>query len=224
MDAETAAIYTQLSDAEQAGARLLFEMKLSKQNATALQSTSSRSTDVLILPQHGQVALPRIPCVPRVPAPTRSAFPAPPTASTPHRPRYPVPCLAPIHQPLGREQIKELALSGHMTIEGPANPYQLAVLAYVYWKITPYPSESWRACIAIAIGRTAAQVKNWFSNQRQRLARDRPETHNVDLVEVQVGRRAVRLREGAVCALCDIESEWSVAGFEAKLAAFIDAM
>ncbi|KXN85681.1 hypothetical protein AN958_10864 [Leucoagaricus sp. SymC.cos] len=50
----------------------------------------------------------------------------------------------------------------------PANDRQLQVLRMVYDEITMYPSEPWIAILAIIIHRSFKQVKNWFSNERQK--------------------------------------------------------
>ncbi|KAF8634408.1 hypothetical protein AX15_000859 [Amanita polypyramis BW_CC] len=50
----------------------------------------------------------------------------------------------------------------------PVNDEQLTVLRMVYDEITMYPSESWMVLIAIIIRRSFKQVKNWFSNERQK--------------------------------------------------------
>lgn len=42
----------------------------------------------------------------------------------------------------------------------------------VYDEITPYPDEAWVSQLGIIINREYHQVKNWFSNQRQKDARD----------------------------------------------------
>lgn len=50
----------------------------------------------------------------------------------------------------------------------PVNDHQLHVLRMVYDQITMYPPESWMVIIAIVIRRAFKQVKNWFSNERQK--------------------------------------------------------
>jgi len=50
----------------------------------------------------------------------------------------------------------------------PVNDEQLTILRMVYDEITMYPSESWMVLIAIIIRRSFKQVKNWFSNERQK--------------------------------------------------------
>ncbi|KAK2461630.1 hypothetical protein APHAL10511_006093 [Amanita phalloides] len=50
----------------------------------------------------------------------------------------------------------------------PVNDEQLTILRMVYEEITMYPSESWMVLIAIIIRRSFKQVKNWFSNERQK--------------------------------------------------------
>ncbi|RDB29538.1 hypothetical protein Hypma_015702 [Hypsizygus marmoreus] len=56
-----------------------------------------------------------------------------------------------------------------ITLENsPVNSMQHAVLRMIYNKITAYPPESWMVLTAITIHRSFKQVKNWFSNERQK--------------------------------------------------------
>lgn len=74
----------------------------------------------------------------------------------------------------------------------PVNDEQLTVLRMVYDEITMYPSESWMVLIAIIIRRSFKQVKNWFSNERQK-------NRNGDVISVctEEGDK-MRLRESAI--------------------------
>ncbi|OCH85294.1 hypothetical protein OBBRIDRAFT_839063 [Obba rivulosa] len=218
MDAETAAIYASFSEPERDGARLIFQMKMAKLETPAPATTSPHS---LIVSRSRPLDASTAPPAPY--APYTSSNPSPIRPHN-HGPPHSESHAARPYVELDRNQIKYLALSGHITVEGPPNSYQTTVLTHVYSQITPYPSDAWRACIAIAIGRSASQVKNWFNNQRQRLSRDCPESHNTDLVEVDIGQRTMRLRRAAICPRCEVDREWSLSAFEAKLAAFIEAM
>jgi len=84
------------------------------------------------------------------------------------------------------------------------NEQQLIVLRMVYDEITMYPSEHWMAVIAVAIRRSFKQVKNWFSNERQKNKYGEVVTTRTD-----IGDR-IRLRPIAL-ELCE---EWSDELFE----------
>ncbi|KAF8913022.1 hypothetical protein CPB84DRAFT_1841447 [Gymnopilus junonius] len=86
----------------------------------------------------------------------------------------------------------------------PVNERQLLVLRMVYDEITMYPCESWMVLIAIIINRAYKQVKNWFSNERQK---DRS-GESVPL-ETEDGDK-VRLRASAL----ETCQEWSDSFFE----------
>jgi len=81
----------------------------------------------------------------------------------------------------------------------PANEHQLLVLRMVFDEITMYPCESWMVLIAIIIRRAYKQVKNWFSNERQK-NRD----GESELFQTADGDK-VRLRTSAL-SICQ---EWS---------------
>ncbi|KAF9457343.1 hypothetical protein BDZ94DRAFT_1175763 [Collybia nuda] len=86
----------------------------------------------------------------------------------------------------------------------PVNDRQLCVLRMVYDEITMYPSESWIALLAIALHRAFKQVKNWFSNERQK--------HRVGdsvFVFTDAGDK-IRLRPLAL----QFRSDWSDSFFE----------
>jgi len=86
----------------------------------------------------------------------------------------------------------------------PVNERQLLVLRMVYDEITMYPSESWMVLIAIVIHRAYKQVKNWFSNERQK-----NRTGESISLETEEGDK-IRLRT-AVYLTCQ---DWSDAFFE----------
>ncbi|KAL4268082.1 Homeobox domain-containing protein [Pleurotus pulmonarius] len=85
----------------------------------------------------------------------------------------------------------------------------LLVLRMVYDQITMYPSETWMAIIAVTIRRALKQVKNWFSNERQKHNGKKDE----DIVRMVSGEgERLRLRSVAV-DYCKAE-EWTDAFFE----------
>ncbi|KAI6031639.1 hypothetical protein BKA83DRAFT_61962, partial [Pisolithus microcarpus] len=69
-------------------------------------------------------------------------------------------------------ELKNRALSIPSTGKTPATVRQRMVMQMVYDEITPYPDEAWVSQLGIIINREYHQVKNWFSNQRQKDARD----------------------------------------------------
>jgi len=74
----------------------------------------------------------------------------------------------------------------------------------IYDEITMYPCESWVVLVAIVIHRAYKQVKNWFSNERQK-------NRYGDSIptETEEGDK-VRLRPSALA----MHAEWSDAFFE----------
>jgi len=86
----------------------------------------------------------------------------------------------------------------------PVNDRQLSVLRMIYDEITMYPCESWMVLVAILIHRAYKQVKNWFSNERQknRYGDSIPtETEEGDKVRLRASAQTMR-------------AEWSDAFFE----------
>ncbi|KAJ3550283.1 hypothetical protein NMY22_g573 [Coprinellus aureogranulatus] len=77
-----------------------------------------------------------------------------------------------------RQQYAERANRIKSLDNSPVNDHQLHVLRMVYDQITMYPPESWTAIIAIVIRRSLKQVKNWFSNERQKNKEGRVERHD----------------------------------------------
>ncbi|KAF8973563.1 hypothetical protein BDZ97DRAFT_1751594 [Flammula alnicola] len=67
-----------------------------------------------------------------------------------------------------RKELLEKAIKIKSLDNSPVNERQLLVLRMVYDEITMYPCESWMVLIAIVINRAYKQVKNWFSNERQK--------------------------------------------------------
>jgi len=90
----------------------------------------------------------------------------------------------------------------------PANDCQLYVLRTVFDEITMYPTEPWLALMAIILHRSLRQIKNWFSNERQK-----NRWGDVVSTHTDVGER-LRLRPSAI-ELC--RGEWSDAFFEEVL-------
>ncbi|KAG2075081.1 hypothetical protein BDR04DRAFT_1140218 [Suillus decipiens] len=69
-------------------------------------------------------------------------------------------------------ELKKRALAITSTGKTPATSRQRLVMQMVYDEITPYPDEAWVSQLGVIINREYHQVKNWFSNQRQKDARD----------------------------------------------------
>jgi len=67
-----------------------------------------------------------------------------------------------------RKEILARALRIKTVENSPVNEQQLRVLRMVFDEITKYPRDSWIAILAVIIGRSFAQVKHWFSNERQK--------------------------------------------------------
>jgi len=103
-----------------------------------------------------------------------------------------------------RKELLEKATKIKSLDNSPVNERQLLVLRMVYDEITMYPCESWMVLIAIIIHRAYKQVKNWFSNERQKNRAG----ESVPL-ETEDGDK-VRLRSSAL-SMCQ---EWSDSFFE----------
>ncbi|KAJ7092557.1 hypothetical protein C8R44DRAFT_816003 [Mycena epipterygia] len=89
----------------------------------------------------------------------------------------------------------------------PVNEQQLFVLRTVYDEITMYPTEPWLVLMAVVLHRSLRQIKNWFSNERQK-----NRWGDVVCVQTDLGER-LRLRPSAI-ELCE---QWSDAFFEEVL-------
>lgn len=134
-------------------------------------------------------------------------------------------------------ELKSRALAIPSTGKTPATVRQRMVMQMVYDEITPYPDEAWVSQLSIIIQRYLSpsppaqssshrlsreyhQVKNWFSNQRQKDARDSRQspqpsaTSNIEssLCKITCDGRDMRIRTSAldVCAA----DEWSDAFFD----------
>jgi hypothetical protein len=98
-----------------------------------------------------------------------------------------------------RQELLEKAVKIKSLDNSPVNERQLLVLRMVYDEITMYPCESWMVLLAIVINRAYKQVKNWFSNERQK-------NKAGDSISIEtVDGDKVRIRTTAH-ALCE---EWS---------------
>jgi len=67
-----------------------------------------------------------------------------------------------------RKEVLGRALLIKTVENSPVNDQQLRVLRMVYDEITKYPKDHWIAILAVVIHRSFAQVKHWFSNERQK--------------------------------------------------------
>jgi len=103
-----------------------------------------------------------------------------------------------------RKELMDKAIKIKSLDNSPVNERQLFVLRMVYDEITMYPCESWMVLIAIIINRAYKQVKNWFSNERQK-----NRTGESVSLETEDGDK-VRLRSSAL-STCQ---EWSDSFFE----------
>jgi hypothetical protein len=103
-----------------------------------------------------------------------------------------------------RKELLEKATKIKSLDNSPVNERQLLVLRMVYDEITMYPCESWMVILAIVIQRAYKQVKNWFSNERQK-----NRTGESIPFETEEGDR-VRLRS-SVLSTCQ---DWSDSFFE----------
>ncbi|KAJ7169719.1 hypothetical protein C8R46DRAFT_1089764 [Mycena filopes] len=108
-----------------------------------------------------------------------------------------------------RRELLERATEIKSLENSPVNEQQLFVLRTVFSEITMYPSEPWLVLMAIVLHRSLRQIKNWFSNERQK---NRWGEADVVATRTDYGER-VRLRPSAT-ELCQ---EWSDAFFEEVL-------
>ncbi|KAF9056539.1 hypothetical protein BJ165DRAFT_1434319 [Panaeolus papilionaceus] len=111
---------------------------------------------------------------------------------------------AKLHLAARRKELLDKATKIKSLDNSPVNERQLMVLRMVYDEITMYPCESWMVLLAIIIHRAYKQVKNWFSNERQK-----NRTGESVPFETEDGDK-VRLRATAL-SVCQ---EWSDAFFE----------
>jgi len=117
-------------------------------------------------------------------------------------------------------EIKQRALKIPSTGNTPATEQQRLVMLMVFNEITPYPDEAWLSLVAVLIDREYHQVKNWFSNQRQKKSRANrensyhsfPTTLASSLRKVTCHGRILRLRPSAL--KCCTAEEWSDQFFE----------
>ncbi|KAJ7275208.1 hypothetical protein B0H12DRAFT_1086245, partial [Mycena haematopus] len=106
-----------------------------------------------------------------------------------------------------RKELMDRACGIDSLSNSPANDCQLHVLKTVFDEITMHPTEPWLVLMAIILRRSLRQIRNWFSNERQK-------NRWGDLVSTytDVGER-LRLRPSAI-ELCE---QWSDAFFEEVL-------
>ncbi|KAG1749827.1 uncharacterized protein EDB91DRAFT_1109888 [Suillus paluster] len=118
-------------------------------------------------------------------------------------------------------ELKKRALVIPSTGKTPATSRQRLVMQMVYDEITPYPDEAWVSQLGVIINREYHQVKNWFSNQRQKDARDSrqhtpqpttPANLEASLCKITCDGRDLRLRTAALDS-CKSE-DWSDAFFD----------
>ncbi|KAF9015544.1 hypothetical protein BDQ17DRAFT_1341250 [Cyathus striatus] len=103
-----------------------------------------------------------------------------------------------------RKELMDRAIKIPSLDNSPANDRQLLVLRMVYDEITMYPSEAWMVLVAVIIRRAFKQVKNWFSNERQK-----NKVGEVVSIQTEDGER-LRIRPEAL-AVCE---QWSDQFFE----------
>ncbi|KAJ7786138.1 hypothetical protein B0H16DRAFT_1489281 [Mycena metata] len=108
---------------------------------------------------------------------------------------------------LRRKELLERATQIKSLENSPVNEQQLFVLRTVFDEITMYPSEHWLVLMAIVLHRSLRQIKNWFSNERQKNRWGEVVSTHTDFGE------RLRLRPCAT-ELCD---QWSDAFFEEVL-------
>ncbi|KAG2154670.1 hypothetical protein DEU56DRAFT_769697 [Suillus clintonianus] len=118
-------------------------------------------------------------------------------------------------------ELKKRALAIPSTGKTPATSRQRLVMQMVYDEITPYPDEAWVSQLGVIISREYHQVKNWFSNQRQKDARDSrqhtpqpaaPASLEASLCKITCDGRDLRLRTAALHS-CKAE-DWSDTFFD----------
>ncbi|CAA7268019.1 unnamed protein product [Cyclocybe aegerita] len=107
-----------------------------------------------------------------------------------------------------RKELMEKASKIKSLDNSPVNERQLLVLRMIYDEITMYPCEAWMVLVAIIIHRAYKQVKNWFSNERQK-NKPMKDTINTVPCETEEGDK-VRMRNTAL-SVCQ---EWSDSFFE----------
>ena len=134
-------------------------------------------------------------------------------------------------------ELKNRALAIPSTGKTPATVRQRMVMQMVYDEITPYPDEAWVSQLGIIVqrylfpslscqspshrpSREYHQVKNWFSNQRQKDARDSRQSpqpsasSNLEssLCKITCDGRDMRIRTSAL-DVC-VADEWSDTFFD----------
>ncbi|KAJ7099627.1 hypothetical protein C8R43DRAFT_250168 [Mycena crocata] len=106
-----------------------------------------------------------------------------------------------------RKELMDRACTIKSLENSPVNEQQLFVLRTVYDEITMYPTDPWVVLMSIILHRSLRQIKNWFSNERQK-----NKWGDVVATQTDMGER-LRLRPSAT-ELC---GQWSDAFFEEVL-------
>ncbi|TFY63687.1 hypothetical protein EVJ58_g3103 [Rhodofomes roseus] len=92
--------------------------------------------------------------------------------------------------------------------KSPASAYQVHILTWVYDNVTPYPESFWRAMLAIKLYYNYDKIGHWFTNQRQRVARQRKKTGMPppdDLQTITLHGRKQKMRPQAL----ESDSRWT---------------
>ncbi|KAJ7102097.1 hypothetical protein B0H15DRAFT_813174 [Mycena belliarum] len=106
-----------------------------------------------------------------------------------------------------RKELMDRACAIKSLENSPVNEQQLVVLKTIYNEITMYPPEPWLVLMACVLHRSLRQIKNWFSNTRQK-----NRWGDVVCARTDLGER-LRLRPSAT-ELCEL---WSDDFFEEVL-------
>ncbi|KAH9926505.1 uncharacterized protein B0H18DRAFT_344964 [Fomitopsis serialis] len=108
--------------------------------------------------------------------------------------------------------------SGHKC---PATAYQNHILTWIFDNVTPYPEDFWRALLAVKLRYNYGKVYNWFTNQRQKVNKQRKENGTPAPYDLEVvwltGRRKQRIRS---CAIKEGE-QWTDGKFLATIKTLI---
>ncbi|KZT73385.1 hypothetical protein DAEQUDRAFT_467445 [Daedalea quercina L-15889] len=85
--------------------------------------------------------------------------------------------------------------------KSPAPPYQVHILTWIFDNVTPYPEVFWKALLAIKLAYNYHKINHWFTNQRQRIARQRREAGEPAPDELEVIYLHGRKQKMRGCAL-----------------------
>ncbi|EPS97835.1 hypothetical protein FOMPIDRAFT_1018108 [Fomitopsis schrenkii] len=92
-------------------------------------------------------------------------------------------------------------MPGVPPLKSPATEYQAHILAWIFENVTPQPDKFWKAVVATKLSINSAKVHHWFTNQRQRVSKERKATKSATtdaLDEVRVNDRKIKMRRQAV--------------------------